>query len=254
MHIEEEILNELRGSYLTSFYSIYLNGKYNEDISKMSQNDQGTLLHEYIHYLQNISTPFGMYMSMTSYSFMYQSLHDIIVNDTIHIPVNPILSKQSVASWKKLTAVLGTSNLDRCQFIDWSKEIRVLLDTKDVEGSKIEKAIFKVALTDGTQVDLEIGAIIVMETMSALYQSLIDPNASHPDIPYNIIMKYCQKYYPRLASDSRKLICLCYASLYTLCPGAQLIRLIKDYGNNDSIDGYTAFYQFVNSYNAGKKS
>lgn len=32
MHIEEEILNELRGSYTTSFYSIYLNGSYDEDI------------------------------------------------------------------------------------------------------------------------------------------------------------------------------------------------------------------------------
>lgn len=253
MQIEEEILNELRGSYKTSFYSIYLNGSYEEDISKMSQKDQGTLLHEYIHYLQNISTPFCMYMSMTRYSLMSQSLHNIITNDTIHIPVNPVLSKQSVASYKKLMTVLGTKKLDRGQNIDWSKEIRIVLDTKDVEGSNIERAIFKVALTDGKQVDIEIGAIIVMETMSALYQSLIDPNASHPDIPYNIIMKYCQKYYPRLASDTRKLICLCYASLYTSCPGSQLIRLIKDYGNNDSIDGYAAFCQFVNAYNAGIK-
>lgn len=111
MQIEEEILNELRGSYTTSFYSIYLDGSYNEDISKMSQKDQGTLLHEYVHYLQNISTPFGMYISMAMYSLMYQSLHNIITNDTIHIPVNPVLSKQSVASCKKLTAVLGTKNL-----------------------------------------------------------------------------------------------------------------------------------------------
>ena len=35
MQIEEEILNELRGSYKTSFYSIYLNGSYEEDISKI---------------------------------------------------------------------------------------------------------------------------------------------------------------------------------------------------------------------------
>ena len=41
--------------------------------------------------------------------------------------------------------------------------------------------------------------------------------------------------------------------MYTLCPGAQLIRLIKDYGNNNSIDGYTAFYRFVNTYNVGRK-
>lgn len=47
MQIEKEILNELRGLYRTSFYSIYLNGTYNEDISKMSKSDQGTLLYEY---------------------------------------------------------------------------------------------------------------------------------------------------------------------------------------------------------------
>lgn len=247
MEIEEEIINELRGSYKTSFYSIYLNGNYNEDISRMSLKGQGTLLHEYVHYLQNISTPFGMYMSMTKYSLMYQSLHNIIINNTIHIPVNPVFSKQSVASYKKLTAVLGTKKLDGGLDIDWSKETSVVLDAKDVEGSNIEKAIFNVTLTDGKQVD--IGAIIVMETMSALYQSLIDSKAFHPDVPYNILMKF----YSNLASDTRKLICLYYASLYTLCPGAQLIRLIKDYGNNNSIDGYTAFYQFVNTYNAGRK-
>lgn len=248
MHVEEEILNELRGSYQTSFYSIYLNGNYNEDISKMSQKDQGTLLHEYVHYLQNISTPFGMYMSKTRYILMYQVLHNvIIVNNPIHFPVTSAFSEQSVASCKKLKAVLGTKKLDGGQNVDWSKEISVAFDSTVVEGSNIEKAIFNVVLTEGKKIDIEIGAIIVMETMSALYQSLIDPIASHPDVPYNIIIKYCQKHYPRLASDTRKLICLCYASLYSLCPGAQLIKLINNYGNNYSIDGYTAFWQFVNN-------
>lgn len=72
-------LLELRGSYATSFYKIYLNGSYNPDISQMTQKDQGTLLHEYIHFIQNVSTVWGMYLSMYIYSEMYQTLHALAV-------------------------------------------------------------------------------------------------------------------------------------------------------------------------------
>ena len=51
----DELL-ELRGCYSTSFYSIYLNGTYKPDISQMTRKNQGTLLHEYIHFIQNVST------------------------------------------------------------------------------------------------------------------------------------------------------------------------------------------------------
>ena len=47
MHIEEEILNELRGSYLTSFYSIYLNGKYNEDVINLFIKNMKQLQQDY---------------------------------------------------------------------------------------------------------------------------------------------------------------------------------------------------------------
>ena len=79
---------ELRGCYSTSFYSIYLNGIYNPDISQMTQKDQGTLLHEYIHFIQNVSTVWGMYFSMYIYNVMYQTLHALTVQQEITIPIN----------------------------------------------------------------------------------------------------------------------------------------------------------------------
>ena len=253
MQLEEEILNELRGQYTTSFYSIYLNGFYDADISKMSKRDQGTLLHEYIHYLQNISTLWGIYQSMTIYSLMHQSLHEVIANDPVTIPVSPNFEAQTISSYKKMKTLLGTRSLERGKYIDWTKDIKVNFSQVDVDGTTVEKVSCEVFLMNGGKEIIDLGATIVKETMAALYQSLVDPNSSHPDIPYNIILKYCQKYYPKLAADTRKLICLCYASLFTLCPGAQLMRLIRDYGNRDDIDGHTAFYQFVDTYDAGKK-
>ena len=241
-------LLELRGSYSTSFYGIYLNGTYTPDILQMSTKDQGTLLHEYIHFIQNVSTAWGMYLSMYRYSVMYQTLHELTIQPEITIPINIALSAQTKAVSQKLSLTIGTRTLNNpSKKIDWSVPVALEIVNQECEGRHFEIPVMTVTLDNGSKEQIIVGGLIVMETMSALYQSLIDPAASHPDVPYNIIVKYCQQYYPKLAADTRKLICICYASLFTLVPGTQLIDLIKLHGN-DELDGYEVFHQFVESY------
>ena len=238
----EDTLHEIRGYYYTSFYSIYLNGTYDADLSRMTQKDQGTLLHEYIHFLQNISTPWGIRLSSYIYSCMSDTLRKLMEQDEVTIPVKIqvdwTISQQIGSAW-------GTSKLTTPHaFIDWNKRIGLFIKEIEIKGIKYEIPVFTVTLNTGETEDLEIGGLVVMETMSSLYQSLIDPNASHPDVPYNLIAKFCQQYYPVLAADTRKLICLCYISLFSTFPGAKLIDLIKQHGN-DNFDGYQVFQEFV---------
>lgn len=238
----EDTLQGLRGCYYTSFYSIYLNGTYNEDLSKMTQKDQGTLLHEYIHFLQNISTPWGIRLSQYIYSCMFETLRELNGQNEVTIPlkiqVNRTISQQ-------IRFALGTSKLTTSHAsIDWNKRIGLFFKEIKIKEKKYKMPIFTVTLNTGRTEDLEIGGLVVMETMSSLYQSLIDPNASHPDVPYNLIVKFCQQYYPELATDTRKLICLCYVSLFSAFPGTKLIDLIKQHGNDD-LDGYQVFHEFV---------
>lgn len=238
----EDTLQELRGRYSTSFYSIYLNGTYNADLSRMTQKDQGTLLHEYIHFLQNISTPWGIRLSMYTYSRMSETLRKLMEQDEVTIPVK-IQVNQTIS--RQIRFALGTSKLATPHAsIDWNKRIGLFIKDINIDGGKYELPVFKVALNTGGSEDLEIGGLVVMETMSSLYQSLIDPNASHPDVPYNLIAKFCQQYYPALVADTRKLICLCYISLFSTFPGTKLINLIKQHGNDD-LDGYQVFQEFV---------
>lgn len=247
----DDILNflfELRGSYSTSFYSIYLNGTYKEDITSMTQRDQGTLLHEYIHFVQNVSTPFGLYQSMVIYNCMCQVLHEMMKSNDIQIPVKVPLSETLNNSMKKLMVALGTKGLKNGNGrIDWNIPCELNISDIYVKTQLFEVPVLTVTLDTGKTENIAIGATIVMETMSALYQSLIDPKAMHPDVPYNAIVYFCRQYYPKLATDTRKLICLCYASLFSLAPGAQLISLIKQHGNDD-LDGYQVFLQFIQSY------
>lgn len=246
-------LLELRGSYATSFYKIYLNGSYNPDISQMPQKDQGTLLHEYIHFIQNVSTVWGMYLSMYIYSVMYQTLHALAVQQEITIPIDVTLNAQTNATSNKLCLTFGTCKLsDRSRRIDWSIPVKLEIKDEECEGNHYEIPVMTVTFDNGSEEQIIIGGLIVMETMSALYQSLIDPKAVHPDVPYNIIVKYCQQHYPKLATNTRKMICLCYASLFTIVPGAQLIDLIKQHGN-DELDGYEIFQRFVENYTVKTK-
>ncbi len=244
---KDELL-ELRGCYSTSFYSIYLNGTYKPDISQMTRKSQGTLLHEYIHFIQNVSTVWGMYVSMYIYDVMFQTLHTLAVQQEITIPIDVTLSAQSNATLNKLNITFGTRTLsDRSRRIDWSIPVKLEIKDGECEGKHYEIPVMTVTLDNGSTEQIIIGGLIVMETMSALYQSHIDPTASHPDVPYNIIVKYCQQHYPKLAADTRKLICLCYASLFTLVPGTQLIDLVKQHGNDD-MNGYEIFQQFVENF------
>ena len=103
---------------------------------------------------------------------------------------------------------------------------------------KIWKASFD--FTDETHHEVTIGAKIIREGMAFMYQQLFDSNASTShDIPYNLIPIIVEKFYPELAGDRKKLITLCYLSLFGLNPGElffQLLDAAKMVPNHTGID------------------
>ena len=64
---EQDVLKAIAGSYQPGFLQIKLTHSFDGGLGRFSQKDLGTFLHEYVHFLQNISTPWGLYMSMVQY-------------------------------------------------------------------------------------------------------------------------------------------------------------------------------------------
>ena len=127
----EDILQELRGRYYTSFYSIYLNGTYDADLSRMTQENQGTLLHEYIHFLQNISTPWGIRLSSYIYSCMSETLRKLMEQDEVTIPVKTQVNQTNS---QQIGFACGTYKLTTPHAsIDWDKGIKLFI--KEIEIS-----------------------------------------------------------------------------------------------------------------------
>ena len=68
-----------------------------------------------------------------------------------------------------------------------------------------------------------IGARDIKEAMAVAYQSLIDTDAMHPDIPYNLLRIFCNQTFPTVGNDVKKFICLCYTALFSLEPAYHFI-------------------------------
>jgi hypothetical protein len=211
-----------RGSFYTSFFHMYVDGHYEGDILAMSKKDLGTFVHEYIHYLQNVTTIFGLKYSETKYSEMIYLKSTILAAEYITLPINLTDPnyQRAVMHYSGLVGCRGTLNtIDSCSIRLRSAEIteglkpvmRYYIDFNSAEG-KPDSFIF--------------GAHIIKEGMAYLYQRFFDPTVpKKDDIPYNFVKILCDKFYPAIACDDKKLICICYASLFSANPAEAFFRL-----------------------------
>lgn len=80
---------EKRGKCETNFFHMYIYSEMvDEEVHKLDAATKGTFMHEYLHYLQFVSTIFGI-----SYGIIYNNYYGFCreyfaKNDTIEIPLN----------------------------------------------------------------------------------------------------------------------------------------------------------------------
>ena len=81
--------NNSQGEYKPAFMQIHIHDSYDGNIDELDIPTLGTLVHEYIHFLQNISTPWGLYDSMVRYNIMAET-YAVVENatSTITLPLN----------------------------------------------------------------------------------------------------------------------------------------------------------------------
>ena len=87
INTEKELLEKaLRGYYRTGCFHIYLDGYFDSDLNKISRADLGTFLHEYVHFLQNISTPYGIFEAAALNEAAVETFIDIEPKNEIELP------------------------------------------------------------------------------------------------------------------------------------------------------------------------
>lgn len=238
-------LESYRGFYNTSFFHIYINGEFKDDLEKMSTKDQGTFVHEYIHYIQNISTVYGLRYSDFFHSYILWSERYIKEHESINLPFceKPQQNGYTIGD-EIFSHSIGTrsSEIKRSQisYIDFQDSI-----IKTSSGKHIHKMILHLYSNEKAKLgEIEFGSLCVKENMAYLYQTFFDKELENDNIVYNCVELICKQVYPEIVYDKRKLICLCAISLFSQTPGLHFFKALNEAKANPKLNGLQ-LYKFL---------
>lgn len=252
---DEQILEAIRGQYKLSFMQIELSFpiKHNlstDEIDNYSDKDFATFVHEYIHYLQNISTPWGLYNSMVKYEKMSYDFAYLQANkdkdNKIPIKVNYPEGLSRRLSRQLIT--LGRIKPSERIVIDESHPITISEDSRSYNGVSVRMKNLSFTTIDGAPYQVPIGAWLIMESMTAIFQEYIDPSSvnAHSDIPYNALCKFVRQNYPDIYKDKGKLVAILYSSLFDTNPGMLFLDRLEYANNNQNRTATQLFDDLVN--------
>ena len=238
--------------YTPSFMQIRLHKPISDNLADLNDQDLGILLHEYIHFLQNVSTPWGLYESMVHYNVLSET-YTHIQQTTLPIEL-PLKIEYSEGLNSKINILqngigdcplninLPTYKIDRNKHINWHRE------TENNKRHKTTTITIDVALADSKIINIKLGSNIIKESMAAMYQNLIDKTATHEkaDLPYNLVEILAEQHYPNIAKAKIKLITICYISLFSLSPAELLITELEYANEHPEMSAKALFELFIN--------
>lgn len=89
------------GLYYPSFFRMELPFEYHDvpmEIYRLSPQKRGAFIHEYIHFLQDITTHFGMNNTYVCAEYLHSTINQIYKKNKkkIKIPINPVTNTDNV--------------------------------------------------------------------------------------------------------------------------------------------------------------
>lgn len=246
----KEYLSDLRGMYSHGYFYMYINGDFDSQLRKLSVRDLGTFFHEYVHFIQNISTLWGIKTGIMTNNLMCDLFTATQNASEIHIPFQEFIPDPRIQLeldfYKRTRGADGTTYKNWVIDVTQPISISVKEDRSQAWPIPLKQVWLDVTFQAGRTEQIQLGSTIVLESMAALCQSYIDPSAEHPDVPYNVVQILANQHFPKIAGDKKKLICLCYLALFSMNPGWQFIDLLYYAENNREKSGIELFDEFVN--------
>jgi len=208
-----------------------------DDLKEIPEGTMGLYFHEYIHYLQDISTVYGL-MNMSTINYYIQACaHDIfqkkdkkefevpILLENIKLPTDII--DYGVSNFNLRKVYMGSSIRDKSRAID---NFNYKIISHEYEESKyIDVVIISFYDFDLAKIrELEFGGVHVCEGMAYLCEQFHygEILKGAPDYPYLIVQKLAETIFPEILELPILMVALCDISLMTYHPGLTYVKLL----------------------------
>lgn len=223
------------GEYINGFFIIVLNRMFGDKINlnTISQEDKGTYIHEYIHFLQDISTSSGLDRINQTYKELRGCLArgkrgilnkvdlDKFENRKAMIELYGYYDGDDFANRKNLTQLI----IEKSEY-DFAEDLFNILP----DSLKIGFVCDTVKLRySNEQLGYNIGRKAIAENMAYLVEHcLVGTQRRINEVPYNACEILCQKIYPSIADKKNIIVAICEVSLMHYNPGLMFYDILLD--------------------------
>ncbi|WP_258105886.1 hypothetical protein [Marinoscillum sp. MHG1-6] len=227
---------ETLGYYEPGFFHLKVNTDEDlSDLNVLMRNPDtkrffSTFLHEYIHFLQDITTTSGL-LSATFYIDFIKDVNWTIRNDgesEFKVPVE-INNKNNIEANLKLREIYR-GETKGSQLIKYDRYTVERKSIFDKDGQEINPELYKVHYYDLKTREpktLNFGFACIKEYMAHAIQKKYIPDTDHADIPYQIAEQIVGVEYPEFGSDPMLVVALCDASLMCFHPAQMFFQTLK---------------------------
>lgn len=254
--LENIITGEKLSRYRTNYFHMFVDVdlpfsedeivSFGESIQSMSDDAFGTLIHEYVHFIQHLTTMFGIRLcDMYNKIFMRYRAY-IQSHDEIILPLQRC-NDESIDSFLDMTKKVGGSK-SCCYNID---EVEIALS--DLKTAKDERIAVNVGCYDFENDKIyehgfSFGYNCVMESMAHCIQIIFNPDVHHPKIPYHSAEIVLENYYPKVVGDNLMIASICYCALHWDNPGVGFFEVVDILKQHPEWDGRQLYKHIAQDY------
>ncbi|QQQ70346.1 hypothetical protein [Chryseobacterium indologenes] len=233
-------LDFLKCYYRPAFFKIKIDVPV--EFKNLNELTDGTLslyLHEYIHFIQDISTIYGL-VNISTINYYIQDCASRIYKENqkefqVPLKLYPREGDYGYLNHSLQPIYIGSKinpKRKQIELVSYKYESQIFTE----KNEKID--VIKVILKDkksNTNFEVDLGGNLITEGMAYLSERYVyseilqSQGAEFPvdEYPYLVVEKIAEKIYPELAQYTILLIAACDCSLMTYHPGLSFIRAIE---------------------------
>lgn len=243
-------------SYKRHFFKINLPFKVEANLSDYSTENLSRFIHEYIHFLKNAFTPWGLYTSFQFYNKIKNKFNYIKeTHGEIKIPVDWPEPKDT--NWLNEIYTVGEGKryseanreIDGIQF-NHKSTINYHRKKININGRNRTMVTIDIDTVPHGIQEIILGAWIIKESMAQIIQSSIWEENNDAEkkyvLPYDFVTVFCEQWAPKVSLDKEKQISICWASLFSMCPGETFLELLDYAQQNSHLSAKEIFDFYIN--------
>lgn len=213
----------LRGYYTPSFYKLVVNTAYDlTDLTELEKYPEpfSTFSHEYLHFLQDITTTFGlMNGTFILNEIKYFNHHVLSCNTTFETPIPLNKNSHMELSRKMKTVYMGPVQRINSEKVCYVKRVASDVRIPEPYNTDLYKVIIGLECSDNSIKEVDFGGLSLIESMAHIAQKHYYPDVEHDAIPYKSALLVAKYLHPKFVQNELYVFALCDACLMTTHPG-----------------------------------